>query len=260
MKTITATILDAVFTAILAFFLCIVLLGYLLRPPASIIFSIILSLIFTALFVKYSLSKNKKVRLSKADKKAKEIMVSQLKLYTATEQNDFLEKVIKESKNAVERKKGGLFVKNKDCAVFCFYSYDGIRKTDIVKVFNSINKTQTAFVLSDTFPPDVKDFAERFDGRIITVDDQELFSYLNEKNLLPKSKHLFKERKKYDFSLFKNLLKKKKAKNFLIFGLVFLLTSYFVPIKTYYIICGTLFLIFSLILHLYGKEDNTEKN
>ena len=260
MKTITATILDAVFTAILGFFLSIVILGYLLRPPFSIIFSIILSLIFTVLFVKYSLSKNNKEKLNSADRKAKEIMSTQLKLYTLTEQNDFLEKVIKSSGNSVERKKGGLFIKNKDLAVFCFYSYDQIRKTDVVKVFNSISKTQKAFILSDTFPSEVKEFADRFDGRIITVNDQKLYAYLNEKNLLPKAKHLFSERKKYDFSQFKNLLKKKKAKNFLAFGLIFLLTSYFVPIKTYYVICGTLFLIFSLVLHVYGQTENKEQN
>lgn len=260
MKTLTAIILDTIFTAISTFILSLVFLSYYFRPPLSIIFSVILSILFAFLFLKLSTDKNRKEKLTKLEKKEKEIMLSQLKLYTKTEQNDFFEKVIGAYGRATLRKNGGLFIKGDNHAVFPFFSYDPLRKSDIVKVFNSIGKNDVAIILSESFPNDVKDFADRFDGRITTESLDKVYLSLKEKDLLPKSKHIFPEKKRYDFSQLKNLLKKKKAKNFLVFGSIFILMSYFAPIKAYYIVCGTLFIFFSLILHFYGSNENKEKN
>ncbi len=259
MKTYTAIILDTLFTAGASFLLSIVFLSYFLRPPFLILFSVILALLFTLLFFKLGVQKNQKLKLSKAEKKEKEFMLNQLKLYTKTEQNDFFEKLLKTFDKEVERKRGGIFIKNTDFAVFSFFSFDPIRKSDIVKVFNSITKNQKAVIFAETFSEEIKNFADRFEGRIITVDGNELFIKLKEKEFLPKEKHTFSEKKQFDFSILKNLLKKKKAKNFSLFGFTFILMSYFAPFKTYYIVCGTLFLIYSLFLRLYGKDDNKEK-
>lgn len=257
MKTLTAIILDALFIAFGGFLLLIVFLSYYFRPPLSIFLSLILSFLFALLYLKLSLDKNQKQKLNKEEKKQKEFMLNQLKLYTRTEQNDFFEKLIITFNKQVERKKGGLFIKNTDCAVFPYFSFDAIRKSDIVKVFNSISKTQKAIILSESFSEEIKSFADRFDGRISTVDGNELFIKLKEKEFLPTEKLTFPEKKAYSFSLLKNLLKKKKAKNFLLFGFIFILMSYFAPFKTYYIVSGSLFLIYSLILRLYGQKETT---
>ena len=257
MKTLTAIILDTFFIAFGGFLLLIVFLSYYFRPPLSILFSVILSLLFTLLYLKLSLDKNQKQKLSKEEKKQKEFILNQLKLYTKTEQNDFFENLIKTFNKEVERKKGGLFIKNTDYAVFSFFSFDAIKKSDIVKVFNSISKSQKAIILSENFSEEIKNFADRFDGRISTVDGNELFIKLKEKEFLPKEKLSFPEKKPFDFSPLQNLLKKKKAKNFLLFGFLFILMSYFAPFKTYYIVSGSLFLIYSLILRIYGKKETT---
>ena len=192
------------------------------------------------------------------EQKEKETVITQLKLYTATEQNDFFQKVISLHGKNTERKKSGLFVKDTPFALFPIFTFDGVKKSDIVRVFNSIKKEQTAYILSDSFTVEVKDFAERFDGRVKTVDGNNVYKLLKEKNIFPQIKHAFPEKKKLSLSSLKNLLEKKKAKNFLVLGLLFIATSYFMPLKTYYIICGTVFLIFSLILRLYGKTNATQ--
>lgn len=257
MKITLSFILDAIFTALISFLISLTILSYFLRPPFSIVFSVVFGLLFCLLFIKISTDKQKKNDLSLADKKAKEIMLTQLKLYTPTEQNDFFQKVILAQGKSVERKKGGLFVKETPFAVFPLFNFDGVKKSEIVRAFNSIKKEQTAYILADDFSLEVKDFAERFDGRIKTVDGEELYKFLSEKDLLPQVKYSFPEKKKLGLSTLKNLLEKKKSKNFLFLGLSFIGFSYFVPLKTYYIICGSAFLIFSLILRLYGKSQAT---
>lgn len=255
MKITLSFILDALFTAFISFFISLVILNYYLRPPFTIIFSAVFSVLFCLLFVKRFSDKQIKKGLSLAEQKEKETVLTQLKLYTATEQNDFFQKVLSQHGKSAERKKGGLYLKDTPVALFPIFTFDGVKKSDIVRVFNSINKEQTAYILSDDFTPEIKDFAERFDDRVKTVDGNRVYELLKEKNLLPQIKHAFPEKKKLTFSSLKNLLEKKKAKNFLILGLVFIATSYFMPLKTYYIICGTAFLIFALILRLYGKTN-----
>ncbi len=258
MKITLSLILDAFFTAIISFFISLVILNYFLRPPLTIIFSAVVSVLFCAIFIKRFSDKQAKNKLSLAEQKEKEIILAQLKLYTPTEQNDFFQKVISLHEKTTERKKGGLFVKDTPFAVFPSFTFDGVKKSDIVRVFNSIKREQTAYILADAFTPEIKDFAERFDGRVKTVDGNQVYELLKEKNFLPQIKHPFPEKKKLTLSSLKNLLEKKKAKNFLVLGLVFIGTSYFMPLKTYYIICGTAFLIFSLILRLYGKTNASQ--
>ncbi|MBO7345770.1 MAG: hypothetical protein J6U92_07540 [Clostridia bacterium] len=255
MKITLSFILDAFFLAIISFFVCVIILNYFLRPPLTIIFSALLSLLFCALFTKRFSDKQRKNFSSIKEEREKQLIFTQLKLYTLTEQNDFFQKLIAKNGKVAERKKGGLFIKDTPAVVFPLFSFDGVRKTDIVRIFNTIKKEQTAYILADDFSKEVKDFAERFDGRIKTVEQNTLYQSLKENDLFPQTKHTFPERKKLTLSSLKNLLEKKKSKNFFMLGLVFIATSYFMPFKAYYIVCGTIFLIFSLILRLYGKNQ-----
>ena len=59
--------------------------------------------------------------------------------------------------------------------------------------------------------------------------------------------------KKLTLKTFKNLIKKEQSKRLFLFGLTLILTSYFVPIKAYYITFGGIFLSLSLICRLYGS-------
>ena len=187
-------------------------------------------------------------------------MSTQLNLYSETEQCAIFENALKKDNYVVEKKKGALNIKNKNSVIFPKFSFDSITKTDIVKIFNCITLNQTAYVLSENFSSEIKDFASRFDGRIKTICADEVYLYLKEKDCLPKDKFVFAEKSRLNLSVLKNILQKKKAKNLLWFGLIFLFSSYFVPIKTYYVICGAIFLFLALISRLYGKETPLQSN
>ncbi len=258
MKVTPAIILDVIFTAFTSFFLTLIFIGYFIQGLPLIAISITLSLVFSLFALKILCTRLNKEKLSNADKKAKNYMVNQLNLYTLSEQNNLFEKAVNKLGYTAERKKGGVFIRNENIAIFSKFSFDNVAKTDIVKAFNSAGREDLIYIFCDGFTPEIKSFADRFDGRIILVNAQKVYKFLSQTNCLPKEKFAFPEKKRLSFKAFKNLLKKEQSKRLFFFGLIMLLTSYFVPIKAYYIIFGGIFLFLSLICRLYGTS--TPKN
>ena len=92
----------------------------------------------------------------------------------------------------------------------------------------------------------------------------EIYSVIEEKASLPRDflggnrctnigvETVFPSIKRYSAKLAREM-------NFVLFGIIFLITSYFVPIKLYYVIFGCIFLVFSLILRFFGKNKLTSE-
>lgn len=259
MKITPALVIDVIFTAFISFILYFILFNYFAIRPLALGISITLSAL-TALFAfKILYDKNTKARLSRAEKRQLEIMVSQLNLYSATEQNDLFERALKKQGFTVQRKKGLLFIKEENCALYLRFGFDGVSKTDIVKAFNAVKSDQLIYIFAEKFSPEVQSFANRFDGRILTVCADGAYKFLSENDCLPKEKFSFAQKKPNFLSAVKNLFNKKHAKKFALFGTVFLFTSYFTPIKLYYIIFGALFLSFAILCRLFGKNSTAKE-
>lgn len=255
MKFSLAVLLDTIFSAFVTFIICFILLNYFLSRLIAITISACLCALFALLVFKYLSNNRAKIKLSATDRKNKKIMTASLNLYTQTEQNDLFERAIKKHDLKVERKKGALLIKDQKIAVFPLFKFDGVSKTDIVKIFNSVNSDYLIYIFSENFSPEIKQFADRFDGRINTVNQDETYIFLSELNLLPKQKINLNDDKKLNLSAFKNLIKKSRAKSHFLFGIIFLLSSYFSPFKLYYIIFGCTFLFLSLFCTLFGKNN-----
>ena len=91
-------------------------------------------------------------------------MLTQLNFLSKREVNDFFEEVILKKVSKTERKKGGIFIKDKNLAVFPFFSFTQVGKAEVVRAYNSIKATDTAYILSEKYTADVVSFANRFDG------------------------------------------------------------------------------------------------
>ena len=258
MKITPALVIDVIFTAFISFILYFILLNYFFAHTFALGVSATLCAL-TALFsFKFLYDKNIKIKLSKAQKKQLESVISQLNLYSPTEQNDLFERAVKKLGYTTQRKKGLIFIHEENCALYLRFGFDGVNKTDIVKAFNAVKSDQLVYVFSEKFSPEVQSFANRFDGRIMTVSAEETYKFLSENDCLPKEKFSFTQKKNTTVKLLKNLFYKKHARRFALFGIIFLFTSYFTPIKLYYLIFGSLFLSFALLCRLFGKERSVK--
>ncbi len=254
MKPSLATVIDTIFTTFIFFLLTFILLYYFIERRFAIAFSLILSVPISMIIFKRLNVKSGKNKIKKQKLVAVENTCTALGFYTTTERNELFAKAVTRLGYAVTRKRGGIFIDGKNSALFIRFGFNAVDKTDVVKIFNSIKSTEKAYILAPNFSQDILNFIARFGSRIIAVDGEKVYDFLNKTNCLPKEKlpptsnKLTKENFRIAF------LDAKKAKRYFTFGLLFLLMSYFVPIKIYYVIFGCIFLIFALVLKLFGVK------
>jgi membrane protein implicated in regulation of membrane protease activity len=252
MKIYIPIVLDCAFSAFIAFILSLVIFSYFVSAPYAAVISFTIAAL-TALFsFKIISKKNKKEQLKDQEKQELKLMTTQFNFSTPAENNEFFYRVFCAMGYAVERKKGGIFFKDCPAVVFIKFGFADVTKAEVVKIFNLLKNEDIGYIISENFSQELKDFIARFNGRLVAVSEQEIYKFLKEKNRLPEIKYSFTENKKKGLKLLKNLLYKNKAKNYLVFGLVFLLMSYFFPYKLYYVIVGVIFLCASLLSRLFG--------
>lgn len=254
MKFSLSSLTDSIFTLIVTFILSFLTLNYFFSRSLAIVFSGILSLLFSILTFKVINDKKIKFRLSKKESEDLNKIISQLNLSTPLEQLSLFDKALKKDGYSLENKNSFLYLPEKKIAIFLNFKFDSTTKTDIVKAFNLVNKADKIYILAENFSKEIEDFASRFDGRINLISANKIYHFLVKTEVFPKTKIELKTSKKVKFSDLIVLLDKKKAKTHLGLGVIFLTLSYFVPIKLYYIIFGCSFLILSLFCRLFGRE------
>ena len=255
MKITLPIISDVLFSAFISFILSFVLLNYFFDRLPAISLSLTLSLIIAIFAFKKFTAKSEKQKLNVKEKRERDIALSQLNLYTTTEKNDLIERALKNAGYQTKRRRGGIYLADKRVYIYALFSFDGVSKSDVVKVFNTISSLDTAYIISGKFLPEVLEFAARFDGRIKTAEFDGVYNFLLENGALPRQKFVFKDKTPLNFAVLKTLFLKKNAKKLFFFGLLFLFSSPFVPLKIYYVIFGCLFLIMALFSKLFGYDN-----
>ena len=256
MKNKLAFISDVLFLGFIFFILSLVIFNFLLPYPFSIVNSGFISVIASLLFYLRQGAKRKSQLVNKLEQKELALLMSELNFSDRQEQNELIENALKKAGYLTERKKGAVFIKDKNAVIICRFSFAKVSKADVVRAYNLITKTQTAYILAESFDLELLSFAQRFDQRVVLVDGAKIYTFLKEHHSLPKNykyKGFFEKKTKASF---KPLLDRKKSKTFFVFGLLLLLFSYISPLKLYYIVCGCVFLIYSLVLRLLGKDFN----
>ena len=248
-------IFDGIFLGFVTLILSLVALDFFIPRPFSLIFSLCICFFTIITFIYSKNQKLSSLLVSKKEQAEIDAFIEQFNLMPIKKRLNIIENAITKKQIQVQRKHGGLYLKDKGVLILVKFGFEQTLKVDVVKAFNLISKNERAYILSDSFSLEVIEFACRFNGRIILANGQKLYAYLKENQALPPYSQplLSKEKKK---KLTANaFLQKKKFSSFFCFGIIFLATSYFVPIKLYYLIFGCAFLIFSLILRFFGKDN-----
>ncbi len=252
MKFSLPLIIDCIFSAFITFLLSLIIFNYFTEKGVAITFSVTLGLIAGLFSFKILRKKQASNELKKEERQELENMLTQFNFSSSTETLDFFIKLFSSKGYLVEKKKGIIYFKNENAAIFIKFGFLDVNKSDVVKFFNLLRKNDKGYIISESFSLDVSSFISRFDNRLFAIDGQQIYRYLKKNDALPETKYSFFSEPQKGFKLLKNLLYKDKAKNYLVFGLTFLLMSYFFPFKVYYVISGILFLLAALISRLFG--------
>ena len=249
------TILDSAFTDFLSFITSFLILNFYVERPYSIIFGACISIPIFLIALDKMKKNSAEKSLDKEKAKAVNDMCNSLCLLDNFRKLELFERAINRRGLKTLKKKGGIFVEERSSAVFAIFSFDGITKTDVVRVFNSISSKDKAYIFGQSASKDLLDFIDRFDGRIEFIDGKKTYDFLCESNCLPKQAPISKNKSKVAINFFTRLFSRKNSKKFLWFGFLFLFMSAFVIIKFYYICCACIFLTLSLFCRLFGNEE-----
>ena len=259
MKLSFSVISDCLFSAFIAFVLSLILFNYIVGQPYATVIAATLAALIAVLSFNLLLKNNKIKALKKEEQAELDKMLTQFNFSTNEDNLSFFCSVFTNLGYSVEKKKGGIFFKDKSVAVFIVFGFSSVNKSDVVKIFNLLRKDDIGYIISESFSPEISSFISRFNNKLVAVDGASIYKFLKDKNALPTVKFLFTEKKQKGIKLLKNLLYKNKAKNYMVFGLVFLLMSYFFAFKLYYVIVGTLFLFAALFTRLFGLPSNQKE-
>ncbi|MBQ7348763.1 MAG: hypothetical protein IJW47_02085 [Clostridia bacterium] len=249
--------LDGILCAFIYFLLTFIILNYFTERAVSLVLSITLSLVLTLFTVKLLSEKRQKSGINNSESKLKDKIITQLNFMTKSQANNIFIKAFNRQGIATEKRRDGIFLPDKKTLVFIKFGYQQLSKADVVKIYNSIKKNESAEVYAEAFQPEIKEFTSRF-VKIRLFDGDKAYTLLKNGECLSEINCTVPEIKSTKNNLTLNVFNKKRAKTFFGFGIFFLLSSFFVPIKIYYVICGCLMLIISLICVFFGKR--TENN
>ena len=251
-------VIDALFVGFSSFMLGLVLARYFSNGKVSLSIGFLVAILFSMLFVKRRLSKTKKKRLFDIDKKNMDETLLTINFMQKKEQCLLFEDLLKKSNEKYEKKRDGFYLAEKHFFIYLSLGIEGATKKDVVSAYNKTPKDFTGVIVCTTIDKSVLEFADRFFGKIKILSGQTFYRLLKDASALPENMvSFFSPPKKEPF--FQNFFSKKKARNFFLLGIGFLVMSFFVSIKLYYIVFGSALTIYSIACKFFAPDESAKK-
>ena len=250
-----ALFLDGVFLFIASFVGCLCLFYFLIPYPFSLVVAFCLGGIITIFGVRLLEKSGRKNSVKQKDKKLYFDTIIRLNLMKESKIEKLFMTALLGTDEIADRKKMGFYSAENKTLYIIRFGFMKVSKADIVRAFNLLGENDRAQFYSESYDQDTISFASRFNRRIILKDGNDAFELLKQKGILPDDDYteFYVEKKKLKLNV--EILKKKNAKKFFFFGVFFSLMSFFVPIKGYYLFCGSVMMIFAIFLKLFGKDQ-----
>lgn len=254
MKNFPLSVLtDGLFSYLICFIAAFPVAACFMPRPAAFAAAVTLSSVLTVFIVKRLLKKRSTELTARGEKKAAEDALTALNLSDPSENLSLFKTAYEKKGFTVTVDKSALRLTGEKTVVCPVFGFDGLTKTDVVRAANAKRAKESVIIYTAEASAGVKEFASRFTG-LTLVCGGETYLFLKNAGCLPKTREgTFKTKKRLNIE---NLFTKKKAKTFFGFGAFFLLSSFFVPYKTYYIVCGVIMAALAVISLLFGKNKN----
>ena len=242
---------DAAFVFTVGFLLSFFILNYFIKRPYSLVLSVSLALTVAVISFKIISAAYENGKTAKGNGRLITNTLNHLCLSKEKEVKDlFLSAFIKKGYVA-ELKRRYILLPKEKLQLFFVFSFDGLTKKDVVSAYNALSKGYRAVIYTNEISEEVKDFVIRFNRKVNVFYGKEVFDFLKDCEVLPDVDFVLEEITAPKIGV-KNFVEKKKAKNYFVFGVVFLLLSFLVPLKIYYVVAGGIMLTFSLFAKFFG--------
>lgn len=248
-----ALVLDGIGGFFCVFIISLSLLDLIFPLRISFVLSLSLGVIGCIWWVKIKKSNQKKSNLKKSQLELFSSTMLSMNLYPKEKQLSVIKNLLESKNEKVNISFRGAFSLSTNTLWVVKFGFVKVTKTDVVKTFNYLKKEEKAVIVSETFDNDIVEFSKMFNDRITLINGEAFFEQLNDAKLLPLKINPELVKNKNKPRVFSGLKNKKSVKGFLVGGLYFLAMSFFVPIKTYYVLWGGFLIIVSVVLKLFVK-------
>jgi len=250
-------LIDKLFITIACFFITYAWINFYIRDLSStFILSVIFSLAFTyVLFFFLERKKDKKINSSKLDETINKNFLA-FRLMPTKEKLTLLNKVISQNHETKQTTKGIFYKKeNLTHCIIVATKIQNLTQEDLINLIENLNqKINCIEIICNQFSSNIN--AEFINNlKIVFIDKQKLYNdYFLKYNIYPDTSILNEKNLKINWKIiFKNFLQEKKAKRYFVLGLVLIFSSIILPLKIYYLIFGTGFLVCSILCKILPK-------
>ncbi len=245
--------LDSILCAFIYLLLSYVFFNYFFERNVTLTLSLTTMALLTLFSVRLLFKKRRLVNFNAELDKQKNKLMTQLHFMPKSRLSALFIKAFNSLGFSTEKRKDGIYLPDKKTLVILKFGYQEVTKADVVKAFNLIKKDQSVEIYSEEFSTEVKQFAERF-VNVKLKDGEKVLDLLKKSDCLSEIDYVVPEENRQRTSALKSVFNKRRAKTFFGFGIFFLFSSLFVPLKTYYIVSGSVMLIIALICIFFGSR------
>ncbi len=241
------------------FFIAFFIIYYYLRYNVfnfalSLTFSSIISAILTCVFLVFSIIQNNKKLTTTFDKNQVENLKTQICFYD----NDNIANLIcsfLDAKNIAYKKlKDKIYLEEQNSFIVWLYKQEKLISTDIIDIIKKCKGEQKIILFCNEISVESLSLIKKCNLPIKAIEIYEFYSLLKKYSLLPEIT-IKSDAKKHLKDKLKSVFNKKKAKPFIISGIVIMLSSSLLYNPTLYIVIGSILMIIGSYLYFFAKDD-----
>ncbi|MBR1925228.1 MAG: hypothetical protein IJ837_00025 [Clostridia bacterium] len=149
------------------------------------------------------------------------------------------------------------YILKENCIIYPYFNTENFTLNDLTRTYGEIEaeKINDIYILSSKFDADCYNIAKQIKNKNIQLfDAQKTYNEFIKNNALPENVVDTKPQKLSFKELLLFMISPKRTKNYLIFGIILLFSSFFVMFKIYYLITGSILLILALLSRIIKQN------
>jgi len=225
----------------------------------SLLCAISVSITVTSLYLLRATGKTKIFKIKKSEEELLLKILNQLALYKKEELLSYFCKFLTAYSVPFEKINGGFLLKNKNDFIFPYFGFENISLKEVAEAYKLTPKGKNLVLFGNSFDDKAKTFASGFGKRITLTDGSSFYLMMKEKDCFPKITDEIIKTKPKIHSLLKSTFSKTRARQCAFYGVALLILSNFVFYPVYYIISGSLFLIYAVTVRFFGLSAEGKK-
>ena len=254
-------LIDKLFITIAVFLIIYAWINFYIRDLWT---TFILSIIFTfaSVYLLYFFINKKHNKKNLSNQKLKDVAENFLafKLAPLNQKLELINKILSVEHITILKRKSLTYIKeNKKVLVIFATNIDNLTQNDLLNLLatNNSSEVECFEIICNEISPNIN--TKIFNNKTIKIVTKTslYMDYFLKHNIFPDKSEINLNATKISWQdILKGVFEKKKARPYFIYGLLLIFSSIILPYQAYYIVFGSMFLLFSIICKILPKFTN----